>query len=62
MIMSTPTSDRQFLLMCLVGAWIILRIAGTVLGVIPWSWWIIVAMGFCAWAFVAWGYVEEAAS
>lgn len=56
--MSTPTEDRQFLLMCLVGAWIILRIAGTVLGVIPWSWWIIVAMVFCAWAFVAFGNPE----
>jgi hypothetical protein len=59
MSMSTPTEDRQFLLMSLVAAWTILRIAGTVLGVIPWSGWIIVAMAFCAWAFVAFGNPEE---
>lgn len=59
MTMSTPTEDRQFLFMCLVTAWTILRIAGTVLGVIPWSWWIIVALFFCAWAFVAFGNPEE---
>ena len=58
--MSTPTEDLQFLLMCLVCAWTILRIAGTVLGAIPWSWWIIVAMFFLAWAFVAFGNPEDA--
>lgn len=57
--MSTATEDRQFLLMCLVCAWTILRIAGTVLGVIPWSWWVIVAMVCCSWAFVAFGNPEE---
>lgn len=58
--MSTPTEDRQFLLMCILGAWMFLRIIATVLGVVPWSWWIIVAMFFCAWAFVAWGHIEAA--
>lgn len=57
--MSTATEDRQFLLMCLVAAWTILRIAGTVLGAIPWSWWIIVAVFFLAWAFVAFGHQED---
>lgn len=57
--MSTPTSDRQFLLMCFVGAWTILRIAIAVLGVIPWYWWIIVAMAACVSAFVAFGNPEE---
>ena len=57
--MSTQTEDRQFLFMSLVAAWTILRIAGTVLGAIPWSWWIIVALVFCAWAFVAFGNPEE---
>ena len=56
---TTPTEDRQFLLMCLMAAWTILRIAGTVLGVIPWSWWIVVAMFTIAWALVAWGHLEE---
>lgn len=58
--MSTPTSDRQFIFWCVVFAWTLLRIIATVLGLVPWSWWIIVAVFFAAWAFVAWGNVEEA--
>ena len=57
--MCTPTEDRQFLCMFLVAAGTLLRIAGTVLGAIPWSWWIIVALLFCAWAFVAFGHQED---
>jgi hypothetical protein len=58
--MSTPTEDRQFLLMCAVAVWMILRIVATVLGLAPWSWWIVVAMCCSAWAFVAWGHLEDA--
>lgn len=60
-MMTTQNEDRQFLFICLVAAWTILRIGATVLGAIPWSWWIIVAMFFCAWAFVAFGTPEETA-
>lgn len=60
MTMSTPTEDRQFLFMSLVAAWTLLRIAATVLGVVPWSGWIIVAVFAVVSAFVAFGNPEEA--
>lgn len=58
--MSSPTSDRQFVLGSVVSVWMILRIGATVLGLAPWSWWIVVAMLAIAWAFVAWGHVGDA--
>lgn len=58
--MSTPTQDRQFLLMSILGGWIGLRIVAAMIGLAPWSAWVGVAFGVTVLAFGVWiGTLED---
>lgn len=52
--MSTQTLDRQFLLICVLGAWITLRLIAAMLGLLPWPSWITLAMMTGILALVIW--------
>lgn len=52
--MSTPTEDRQFLMLSFLLMWSGVRIIATLLGVWPWSGWIITAMLAIGLAFIMW--------
>lgn len=52
--MSTQSLDRQFLLICGLGAWITLRLIAAILGWLPWSGWIVTAMLTGGLALVIW--------
>lgn len=58
--MSTPTQDRQFLLMSILGGSTGLRIVAAMIGLAPWSDWVGVAFGVTVLAFGVWiGTLED---
>ena len=62
MTYSTLHSDAQFLSICLLAIWMLVRLVLAILGPLPWSGWILVAGFFISWAFFAWGNLEDAIS